>query len=226
MNHIDSKLQSLSARLAKNLNRKCRCDFNSKYIVFNHSLCLNDNSDWFVTSGLLIGTNISNSSDMIEFLQMWVEAESQVVVEGVLLTAVKNCSVYLEEGEPIVCNRLRDPSISVCLTAVQGSSTALQETSVPVQRNSIPLQEISTPVQGTSSIQGSISVQVLCTPVHKTSTPSQGTESTPVEGLFPSILFVLFPIVPLILAGPLLLLWFLAVHFIKRKAQKQHSKYV
>jgi hypothetical protein len=127
MYHIDTKLQSLSASLATVLNSKCRCDFNSKHIVFNHSLCLTDHPNWFITSGLIVGTNISSSTDMMKLLQMWVEAESQVVVEGTHLTSVKDCSVYLEEGELVFCEKLPDPSVSVSSTPVQGTTTPVQE---------------------------------------------------------------------------------------------------
>ena len=144
MFHIDSKLQSLSAKLATDINSKCRCDFNFKYIVFDHSLCLPNHPDWFITSGVIVRTNTFNSTDIIELLQMWVEAESQVLVEGIILTAVKDCSVYLEEGKPIFCERLPDISLS---------STPVQETSTPVQGTSTPMQGTgSTPVQGSTEL--------------------------------------------------------------------------
>ena len=127
MYHIDTKLQSLSASLATVLNSKCRCDFNSKHIVFNHLLCLTDHPNWFIASGLIVGTNISTSTDMMKLLQMWVEAESQVVVEGTHLTSVKDCSVYLE-GELVFCEKLHvpDPSVSVSSNPVQGTTTPAQ----------------------------------------------------------------------------------------------------
>ena len=143
MSRIDTKLQSLSAELAIYLNSKCRCDINSQYIVFNHSLCLTNHSNWFITSGLIFGTNTSNSTDIVKLLQMWVEAKSQVPVEGITLTAIKDCSVYLEEGELVFCERLLDPS-----TSFSSTSTTAQETSTPAQETD------NTPTQGTDSTQG------------------------------------------------------------------------
>ena len=147
MFHIDSKLQSLSAKLTTDLNSKCRCDFNSQYIVFNQSLCLPNQSDWFVISGVMVGTNTFNSTDIIELLQMWAKAQSHVRFEGILLTAVKDCSVYLEEGEAVSCERLPEPSASLSSTPVQGTSTPVQGPSTPVQGTSTPVQETSIPVQ-------------------------------------------------------------------------------
>ena len=61
----------------------------------------------------------------MKLLQMWVEAESQVVVEGTHLTSVKDCSVYLE-GELVFCEKLPDPSVSVSSTLVQGTTIPVQ----------------------------------------------------------------------------------------------------
>ena len=62
----------------------------------------------------------------MKLLQMWVEAESQVVVEGTHLTSVKDCSVYLEEGELVFCEELPDPNVSFPSTPVQGTTTPVQ----------------------------------------------------------------------------------------------------
>ena len=62
----------------------------------------------------------------MKLLQMWVEAESQVVVEGTHLTSVKDCSVYMEEGELVFCEELPDPSVSFPSTPVQGTTTPVQ----------------------------------------------------------------------------------------------------
>ena len=57
---------------------------------------------------------------------MWVKAESQVVIEGINLTAVKDCSVFVE-GESIPCEKLPAPSKSVFSIPVQQTITPVQE---------------------------------------------------------------------------------------------------
>ena len=50
-----------------------------------------------------MGTNSSNSTDILKQLQVWSDTESKVIVEGVHLTALKFCSVSLKEGEHPFC---------------------------------------------------------------------------------------------------------------------------
>ena len=101
--HILAKLESARSKLAIDIDSSCKCQLSSNYILLNQPYCLTAHPDWLILWGRLVGTNSSNSTDILKHLQTWGESESKVVVEGVHLTTLKFCSVSLNEGELPFC---------------------------------------------------------------------------------------------------------------------------
>lgn len=104
--HLETKLESLGGSLAIDVDNICRCNFTSKFILFNPPHCNADHPDWLILWGRIVGTDLSNSTNILKILETWVEAKSKLVIEGVHLTAEEYCSIFLEEGEPISCETL------------------------------------------------------------------------------------------------------------------------
>ena len=94
--HIESKLNSLGDSITMNLDNTCRCDFTPHFLSFNEPLC---QDKWLILSGHIFGTSKSNSTTILKHLQLWVEKESKLVVEGASLKTLKYSSVFLQEGE-------------------------------------------------------------------------------------------------------------------------------
>ena len=99
------KLEYLSIQLTNVLDKNCDCGLSPKYFVFDEPHCLASQPEWIILSGFIIGTDISNCSVIMNHLQEWAEAGSELVVEGITLAAIKHCSVYREEGDPFVCTK-------------------------------------------------------------------------------------------------------------------------
>ena len=112
--HIETKLNLLGATLTTDLDNTCKCDFTPEFFFFDDPLCLSAHPEWLILSGRIVGTRKSTSTNIVEHLQLWVEKESKLVVEGVHLTALKYSSVFLQEGEPPFCqnNPPSEPSSS------------------------------------------------------------------------------------------------------------------
>ena len=83
-----------------NLDNTCRCDFTPNFLFFDEPLC---QDKWLILSGQIFGTSKSNSTTILKHLQLWVEKESKLVVEGVSLETSKYSSMFLQEGEQAVC---------------------------------------------------------------------------------------------------------------------------
>ena len=83
-----------------NLDNTCRCDFTPNFLFFNEPHC---QDKWLILSGQIFGTSKSNSTTILKHLQLWVEKESKLVVEGASLETLKYSSVFLQEGEQPVC---------------------------------------------------------------------------------------------------------------------------
>ena len=99
-------MEALGASLTSDLDGTCKCDFSAKFILFNRPQCLTSHPDWLILWGRVVGTNTANSTAILNHLQVWVEQESKVVVEGVHLTTLKYCSVFLKEGELPFCEAI------------------------------------------------------------------------------------------------------------------------
>ena len=106
--HAETKLQSLSNSLTKDLDTRCRCGITPMFILHNPLLCDTAHPDWFIVSGRIVSTNKSRCGDIMKHLQKWAEDESKALVEGVLFAALKYCSVFLE-GELPFCSNPPEP---------------------------------------------------------------------------------------------------------------------
>ena len=86
------KLEYLSIQLTNVLDKNCDCGLSPKYFVFDEPHCLASQPEWIILSGFIIGTDISNCSVIMNHLQVWAEAGSELIVEGITLAAIKHCS--------------------------------------------------------------------------------------------------------------------------------------
>ena len=92
------------------LDTTCRCDLTPNVLFFDEPLC---QDKWLILSGRIFGTSKSNSTTILKHLQLWVEKQSKLVIEGVSLETSKYSSVFLQEGEQAVCqNNPTSPSSS------------------------------------------------------------------------------------------------------------------
>ena len=82
------------------LDNTCRCDFTADFLFFDEPLC---QDKWLILSGRIFGTSKSNRTTILKHLQLWVEKQSKLVVEGITLETSKYSSVFLQEGEQAVC---------------------------------------------------------------------------------------------------------------------------
>ena len=82
------------------LDTTCRCDLTPNFLFFDEPLC---QDKWLIFSGRIFGTSKSNSTTILKHLQLWVEKQSKLVIEGVSLETSKYSSVFLQEGEQPVC---------------------------------------------------------------------------------------------------------------------------
>ena len=85
------------------LESTCSCDFSPKFVLFNQPQCVPTHPDWIALSGKIVSTDKSSCKEIVKLLQVWLEDESEIVVEGVHLSPLKQCPVFLEPGDPIVC---------------------------------------------------------------------------------------------------------------------------
>jgi hypothetical protein len=116
-----TKLAKLSQGLAASLDKECDCGLTPDFLTLQIPLCLQQNQ--FVLPGLLSGTNSMGCRQIMGFLQSWAARGSEIVVEGVPLTTVKECSVFLEPREAPSCktgnvpptNATRKPLLEVVL---------------------------------------------------------------------------------------------------------------
>jgi hypothetical protein len=116
-----TKLAKLSQGLASSLDKECDCGLTQDSLTLQTPLCLQQNQ--FVLPGLLSGTNSMGCRQIMEFLQSWAARGSEIVVEGVPLTTVKECSVFLEPreapscktGNPLATDTTRKPLLEVVL---------------------------------------------------------------------------------------------------------------
>ena len=102
LSHIDAMLQSKS-ELSTEIERSCTCEFYVDYILFNQPQCISSHTNWLILWGRIVGTNASNSTDILKQLQVWSDTESKLVVEGIHLTTLNFCSVSLKEEEYPFC---------------------------------------------------------------------------------------------------------------------------
>ena len=129
LHHAGTKLEKLSQGLVSSLEKECNCGLTLDYLTLNGPICLQQNQ--FVLPGVLTGTNSVGCRKIMEHLQNWAGRGSVIVVEGVPLTTVKECSVYLEPGETPSCKvegniteSTREPLLDVillpCIVSVLG----------------------------------------------------------------------------------------------------------
>ena len=81
-----------------NLDTACRCDFTPNFLFFDEPLC---QDKWLILSGRIFGTSKSNSTTILKHLQLWMEKESKLIVEGITLETSKYSSVFLQGEQPV-----------------------------------------------------------------------------------------------------------------------------
>lgn len=95
--------------ITDNLESSCNCDLSAKHVARDRLTCGDASTDRVIFTGALIGTDTTESSDIIEQLQTWVKNEPTIIVQGVHLK-VSACIVRIEEGAKPRCVPLYMPA--------------------------------------------------------------------------------------------------------------------
>ena len=122
-------MDSIGKTISEDFDQTCKCHFSSDFILFNQPHCLTAHPDWLIVWGTIVGTNSANSSAILRLLQVWVEKESAITVEGVPLTTLPDCSVILRDGEPPFCESTTESTSET--EGVQNNNSSQSGLSVP-----------------------------------------------------------------------------------------------
>ena len=118
----ESFIEAAGEHVAKPVEYLCNCQFSADYILIYEPFCPTDNPDWIVLWGRLFGTNSSSSIDILQYLQKWVKKEdSTVTVEGVTLSTMDHCPVFLERNQLPSCEQYLAPGTEITTTSTSNS---------------------------------------------------------------------------------------------------------
>ena len=95
--------------ITDNLESSCSCDLSAKHVARDRLMCGDASTDRVIFTGALIGTDTTESNDIIEQLQIWVKNEPTIIVQGVHLKVIA-CVVRIEEGAKPRCIPLYTPA--------------------------------------------------------------------------------------------------------------------
>ena len=97
------KIQSIINQLTEIIVRMCSCEFTNEHFTNGFLRCF-DESPTTVTFRTQISRTIqTSSSELVPYIEQWIESTEGLVVNGLYLVLVKDCPLVIESFDSSVC---------------------------------------------------------------------------------------------------------------------------